>query len=315
MSEEVTEVVATTGTEIASPAPTPPAAEATTEVTVSKSTEPEVPEAPAFQPNFKFKVMDEEKEIDEFVRGAIKDQESEKKIRELYEKAYGLDYVKPKYEERGKKLQEVEGRFAHLDSLVRDTMDLRDKDFWGFCEKLGLNKEQVAKHVLEEVRKLELPEDQKRIYDELETTRREKLQLEKQYQTEQVRSQERAVQARTHELDTVLTRPEISAYAKAYDSARKKSGAFQEMVIRHGNTEWNINQRDVTAEQAVFDVMSMLGEHYRGGVATPTTQSQPNADGKPLPVIPRVSGRSVSPTGKAPRSIADLKKLAANFEG
>lgn len=316
MSEEVNEVVAT-GTEIGQgvPTPTPPSSEAQ-EVKVTEAIDGETPapEILKYQPNFKFKVMDEEKEIDEFVRGAIKDQESEKKIRELYEKAYGLDYVKPKYEERGKKLTEVEGRYNELYGMVSDTMSLKEKDFWGFCEKLGLTKEQVAQKVLEEVKKLELPEDQKRIYDELERTRRANLDLEKKFEFERRASEERAVQARTYELDTVLSRPEISAYAKAYDSSRKKSGAFREFVVRHGKAEWSVNQRDVSSEQAVVDAMAILGESYRGGPAT-ATHTAPNADDKPLPVIPRVTGKSVSPTGKAPRSIDDLKKIAAEMAG
>lgn len=273
----------------------------------------QAPAVPQYQPNFKFKVMDEEKEMDEFLRSAIKDADTEKKARELYEKAYGLDYVKPKYEDLKKKYPELETKYNTFYGQVNDIIGLRDKDFWGFCDAVGLTKEQVAQKVLEEVKKLELPEDQRRMYDEFDKTRREKLQLEKQIQEEQRRSQEHAVQARTHELDTVLQRPEITAYAKAYDTARKKSGAFREAVIRHGIAEWNVNQRDIPSEQAVHEMMSVLGDVYRGTATPPAQPTLPNADDKPLPVIPRMSGKAVSPTGKAPRSIEDLKKMAANF--
>lgn len=311
MPEEVKEVV---GTEVGNGAAVSetPVVETKSEavVEVTKDAEPPKAEAPpVYQPNFKFKVMDEEKEVDEFLRSAIKDAETEKKVRELYEKAYGLDHVKPKYEETKKKYQETEGKYQELYSWVEDTVSMREKDFWGFMERVGLTKEQVAKHVLEEVKRLELPEDQKRIYDELDKTRREKLFLEKQYQEEQSRSEQRAVQARTHELDTTLQRPEIAAYAKAYDAARKQPGAFRERVIRHGIAEWHVSKRDVTPEQAVMETMSFLGDSYKSVASQPP--QVPSAEDKPLPVIPKVSGKSVSPTGKAPRSIEDLKKLAA----
>lgn len=276
---------------------------------------------PSYQPNYKFKItnaqqMEEEKEFDEFLRASIKDEKQEKTLRELYEKAHGIDFVKTDRDSAKKRAQEAESKYNEFHSQVSDIVSLRDKDFWGFCEAVGLTKEQVAQKVLDEVKRLELPEDQKRMYDEFDKTRRRELQLEKQLQEEQRRSQESAIQARTHELDTVLQRPEISAYAKAYDTARKKSGAFREAVIRHGIAEWNVNQRDIASEQAVFDVMSILGEAYRGnGTAMPTTPTLPNAEDKPLPVIPRVSGKAVSPTGKAPRSIEDLKKMAAELAG
>lgn len=51
-------------------------------------------ETPAFSPNFKLKVMEQEREIPELLRPLIKDAESEKAVRELVEKAYGLEYVK-----------------------------------------------------------------------------------------------------------------------------------------------------------------------------------------------------------------------------
>lgn len=312
MSEEV---VQSQGTEIQSPTPQPPpAAEAaTTEVTVSKSMEPELtPEAPAYTPNLKYKVNMEEREFDQWLHPVIKDADTEKKLRKLYEDAYGLEYVKPKYEAAQSRAKEYEQKYNDFHTQVSEIVGLRDKDFWGFMDALGLDKEKVAKHVLEEVKKLELPEDQKRIYDELEKTRRSNFQLEKQFQEEQARSQQASVQARTHELDTILTRPEISAYAKSYDTARKKSGAFKEAVVRYGISEWNVNQKDLGAEQAVFDTMSMLGEYYRGQQNPQVTQQ--SSDDKPLPVIPRVSGKAVSPTGKSPRSLEDLKKIAASFQ-
>jgi hypothetical protein len=320
MSEEVKEVAAPESS--ATPAPAPAASEASLEVTKPIQSKDErdaaaaaASAAPAFTPNYKFKVMDEEKEIDEFVRGVIKDADTEKKVRELYEKAYGLDYVKPKYEELKKKLPETESKYTDLYSKVENLVQLRDKDFWGFVQQVGLTKEQVAKHVLEEVKRLELPEDQKRMYDEFEQTRRREIELERQLQFEQARSQEMAVQERTFQLDTILNKPEIAAYAKAYDTAQKQTGAFKDLVVERGITAWHTQKKDITPEQAVQEVMARLGEHYRGSAAASTAQPQvvQASEEKPLPVIPRVSGKAVSPTGKAPRSIDDLKRMAAEL--
>lgn len=284
------------------------------EVTKSMDAAPvgEAGEVPPFTPNYKLSVMDEEKEIDEMFRPLMKDPDTEKKVREIFERAYGHEYLKPKYEDIKKRLPEVEGEYKSFRSGVENIVGLRDKDFWGFIEAVGLDKQTVAKQVLDEVKRLELPEEQKQIYDELDKTRREKLNLERQFQEEQWRNQERSVLERTYQLDTVLQKPEITAYAKAYDTSRRKPGAFREEVVRQGIAEWHVSQKDLSPEQAVQDVISRLGEHYKGGVAAPQTLT-PGAEDKPLPVIPRVSGKSMSPTGKAPRSIEDLKKMAADL--
>lgn len=289
----------------------PLAAEAAEEVVeVSKSLEPEdTEEAPAWEPNYKLKIMDEEREVDEMLRPLMKDAESEKFVRELCEKAYGLEWQKPKYEELKEKYPELENKYNEFYGQINDIVSLRDKDLDAFFDAVGLSEDQIAKHMLEKVKRMDLPEDQRRVYDEFSETRRKNYDLEKQLQVEQERNQQVAVQARTHELSTVLERPEIAAYAKAYDTARKKTGAFKEAVVRHGTAEWNINKRDLGAEQAVHDTMSFLGDAYKGQQAHPVA-AQVDA---PLPVIPRVSGKSVSPTGKVPRSIEDLKKLSAEM--
>jgi hypothetical protein len=69
---------------------------------------------PVYTPNTKFKVMDKEHEFDAWLAPHIKDAETEKKAKELYEKAYGLDYVKPKYEASQKELEQYKTTYNSL---------------------------------------------------------------------------------------------------------------------------------------------------------------------------------------------------------
>ena len=55
--------------------------------------------------------MDKEHEVPEFLRGVVKDAATEKQVRELVEKAIGLDYVKPKLEQTRQQLNTVGGQF------------------------------------------------------------------------------------------------------------------------------------------------------------------------------------------------------------
>ena len=49
-----------------------------------------------YKPNFEYTVMDEKKEFDEFLRGAITSKEQEEAVRKLYAKACGLDSIQEK---------------------------------------------------------------------------------------------------------------------------------------------------------------------------------------------------------------------------
>lgn len=315
MPEEVMEVSSTeNGTEITNAGQeTPKTVDVSAEVTKSAEKEVAAPEAQAYTPNYKFKVHDEEKEFDEFVRGSIKDVDTEKKTRELYEKAYGLDFVKPKYEDLKKKYPEVEQNYQQLNNTVNEILDLRDKDLGSFFEALKLPEEKVAQWMLDKIKKMELPPEQRQVYDQYEETRRRNLTLEKQFQQLEQRTQAQEVHARTLELDSSLQRPEVSSFVKAFDETRKQPGSFREEVRERGLYEWKVNGKDLSVAEAIAAVMSrytgMVNPTEMGAVA-----AQPGLE-KPLPVIPRMSGKAVSATGKQVRSIADLKKRSEELAG
>src|SRR5688500_2643210 len=90
---EVLNDVETPSTESESSVANDPAAEpAATPAPVAADTAQ--PAAPAYTPDFKVKIKGKEFEIDEMFRGLIKDADSEKKVKEFFEKAYGIDFVK-----------------------------------------------------------------------------------------------------------------------------------------------------------------------------------------------------------------------------
>lgn len=267
----------------------------------------------AYTPNLKFKVMDQEKSIDDFLAPIIKDSDTEKKVRELYEKAYGLDFVKPKYEDLKSKYSTVEQTHNQLVQDVQTVLQYKDKgDLDRFFETVGLSEDKVAEWILEKAKKLNLPPEQRQVYDQFDQTRRQNDDLQRQLQAFEAHNQQFAVQARTQELESVLTRPEVSSMAANYDAARQQAGAFKDLVVNLGLMEFHKTGRDISAEQAALQAMSLLGNAYQrsNGVQTPGTSSE-----RELPVIPRVGGKGVSPAGKQPRSIEDLKKMRAEMTG
>lgn len=275
-------------------------------------TESVTPEAPAYTPNYKFKYAVEgqpsvEKEFDEFVRLGIKDKETEEKARELYAKAYGLDFVKPKYEEYKKNYPELESKYKQLDGTVSEILEYKDKgDLDTFFKALRLPEEQVAKWMLEKIKRMELPPEQQQMYNQFEETKRQNQLLQRQFQELNGMTQNQAVQNRTMELETNLQKPEVNSFVSAFDTARGKQGAFRQEVQECGLYEWKVNGVDISASEAISRVMSRYN-----GMITPQISgenSQQPAVEKQLPVIPRLNGTAVSATGKRPRSIDDLRK-------
>lgn len=269
-------------------------------------------EVAAYQPNYKFKVSKEEKEFDEFIRGSIKDKETEEKTRKLYTDAYGMEAVKPELDSLRKNYPELETNYNQLNTAVNEVLDLGQKDLGMFFERLKIPEERVAQWMLERIRKMELPPEQKAMYDQFEQTKRQNLEYQKQFDNLNQQSQMQAVQARTFELESTLQRPDVSSFASAFDAARKTPGAFRKEIQECGLYEWKVNGKDISASEATQAVMS----RYQGMINPVAPGTIPgNAVETPLPVIPRLQGKSVSSVGKQVRSIQNLREKYKEIAG
>lgn len=272
---------------------------------------------PAFTPNFKFKVMDKEHEIPEFLRGAIKDADTEKQLRELHEKAFGLDVVKPKY-------QSLKGQYdkimADKESQDRSITILgkmiQNNDLDSFFKALKISEDQVLQYALERVRYREMPIEQRMQFDAQANERQRLMQLEMQNQQLQEQYMNESVQARTIQLDMGLANPLVKQAVDAFDAAVGKPGAFRAEVIKRGQYANFTTGADIPVDQAISEVMQIVGPFVKAQApasavapgaapaagATPPTQ-QP-------PVIPNVSGRATSPAKRVAKSVDDLREMA-----
>jgi hypothetical protein len=264
----------------------------------------------AYQPNFKFKVKDKEFEIDEWARGAIKDPVMEKKVKELYEKAYGLDDVKTDRETLKKKVADLEPKLTNIQkSLGLLGQHIQKGDMRSFFEALQIPKEHVLRYALEEFKFEDLPADQKA---EIQAQREKERQLHFLNEQNQLYAQQMQqfayTQAKT-ELDTTLSKPEVAAVAQAFDARVGKPGAFQAEVIKRGQFYEKLNGTSITVQQAVEEVVALIGgspQAPQGAENVVTPQS--SAAGQ-KPVIKNFSGASqTSPTKKVFTSIDDIRK-------
>lgn len=313
MSEEVQAVESqTTGTEITQgdgQSQQTPATTGAVEVSASAGGEGVTPVQQAYNPNYKFSVMDKEHEIDEWARPWIKDADTEKKLKDLYTKAYGLEHTKARAQEIEGELGKYKDSYTNLYKDVEEAVTYKNRgDLDTFFEKVGLSNDKIYDWILAKINRQNLPPEQKQVYEQLEAKQRAEYEREQQLSQMNTQYQTLAEKHREMEVDFELAKPTVQETVQRYDSVNGK-GAFKRFVAEYGLMHHSQTGQDPTAEMAVEAVVKRIG----GLMQQPQAMQNPTASGgqeKPLPVIPNVSGRNVSPQRKSPKSISDLKKLA-----
>jgi hypothetical protein len=277
--------------------------------------------AAAFKPNLKFKVANKEHAIDEFLHPAIKDEATNKKLIELYEKAYGLDIVKPQRDEARETAKKWEGEYQGLAQEVQGVMSLRDTDPWQFFKILGVEENKIFQLVKERLQYEQLPQDQRQVIERqrhAEQTARQ-AEFEKQSAIEFARDQ--MAQARAVELNFTLERPEVKPFAERFNAVKGAPDAFENAVYEIAMAAESRGE-DLTPAQAVQRVMAAYGPFL--GSASPgmeqtqvaqPTQAQPVKATQRPPVIPTVNGRNSSPTERAINTLEDLEKYTQEKYG
>lgn len=292
----------------------------------------EPPAPPPYVPNTKYKVGGVEKEFDESIKALIKDPETEKKVRQLYADAAGLGPLKAQLDQTVTKYQDVQKKYADVDRDLRLlSHHIANEDFDSFFADIQVPEEKIWQWV---ERKLELMKQPPHIQAQIERSRnanRQAFLLQEENQGFVTQAQQTAVQARTYELDTEILKPEVSQIAQEFDARVGRVGAFRDECMHRGALAWHFGKKDISAAEAVQQVMSLVGKviapPQAGAPALPNPAQpaaaapaapQPGAAGQapvlPPPVMPNLSGSSTSPVRQAPRSVADLRQMAKTYQ-
>jgi hypothetical protein len=270
-----------------------------------------VKEAPSYNPNYKFKVLDKEYEIDEFLRPAIKDADTEKKIREIYEKAYGLDSVKADRQTLKSELYETRERMAETEKALETIGSfVREKDYDSFFEALEIPKTEIMQYALQLVQREQMPPEQKAQWEASRQAQQQARYYQAQNEQLIASQQQFAVQQRTFELNQVVGSPDVKGVADAYNQGMGSPTAFQDYVIQIGQA-YAARGQDIPAQQAVAEAIKHLRaiNPSLGQVAAQSQVVQPSAK----PVIPNIQGRGTSAVKSTVKSLDDLRKKAKDL--
>lgn len=273
-----------------------------------------------------------ELDIDKRFHGLMKDPDGEKLIRELHEKAYGLDSVKERFVETKnfasqvvKENDEIKEGLTGLRNMYQSAVqsgNLHKLD--GFFAKMNIPQDVVMRYAIEKAALTEMDPAQRNaiLAQNHAEQRAEEEGAERQRLSETMASH--VSQLKLAQMETLMVRPEVDAFAKAYDAQMGREGAFREEVVRTGQLAWFQEKKDLSADQAIRHVITQYGSLVKNP-ATPG-QQQPGqggvqqaagtqgANGKALvqkttKTIPNIQGRSSSPLKSKPRSVEDLKKI------
>jgi hypothetical protein len=275
---------------------------------VEEGVEEDTEEAPEEEwvPDYKVKVLDNEYEFDDFLKPIVT-KENYHKVKELYEKAHGLDHVKSKYVSLKNEYEPIVGRAQQYEqafSFIQDATNKKDYDT--LFKELNIPKEDILNVALKYAQYQNLPPEQKIEYDKQVEAQQRLSQLEYQNSVLQQNFYTQQVQARASELNGFLNKADIQEVVKGYDAATQ-AGSFQNLVVMMGQQAAR-DGKDITVEEAVSRAMQLvpktLSQRVSGGEVN---QAMPSRD---KPSIPKVRSIGNSPVSRKITSIDQLRKLA-----
>lgn len=272
-----------------------------------------------YTPSWKFKVKDKEHEIPEFVRPAVTSAEHEKQLKEVFEKAFGLDEVKSarervreEYKSYRTQTEPVVKTLTQAAQLYNGAMQAYESgNVKGAVFKLeesfkhlGIPDKVLQQYVFQKLQMEELPPDLKADYNRQRELELQYAQMQQQMQEQQSYFQQMAVQTRTQELQQATSRPDVAPIIQAFDQ-RNGPGSFHQEVIQRGQLYWQTQQVDVPAEQLVQEIINKYGLSAQQAAMSAAPQA---VESRSVPVIPSVKGGGVSAVKRKPTSIADIEK-------
>lgn len=313
----------------------PGQSEEETEGEQAEGDESEEGEEEGYKPDLSFKctVYNKEKKtseqkefsIDPKFAAIMTDPESAKMVRELHEKATGIDTVKERLSDTRQENavlfqenSEIKNEIASLRNTYAQAVSSGDYHrLDSFFAKLKIPQNVILEYAHAKVKLLEAtPEERNAVEGRLRVER------EREYLAEQQGALNQTINAQSQEMkqqafNYVMSQPDINELEQMFDERTGKQGAFRQAVVQAGIVAWHTEKKDISPKEAVDRVI----ENYhlkaenpmlppKQGVAPASQPGQKTVVKKQASVIPNIGASgSASPMKAKPKSVEDLKKL------
>lgn len=266
---------------------------------------------PAYTPNYKLKVYHEEKDLDDpFLKALIKDEDSEKKVKEIAQKYLGFDTLKGISEKTKVEFENYRQQLEPIADVYNNFQSLYKKgDLEGIFDLLKISEQDIYKYAIQKAEQSQLPVEQQQAIAYQRQVARDREMLQNQNQSLQQMQYQQQSNFKRQELSWTMQRPDVKQVADSFDQRVGQPEAFKQMVVEKGLAHYAATGQDLAVEDAVQAVIKMLGA---------SVSPQTNAMGQPNPglirpneappIIPSVAGKGSSPVKKQIRTIEDLKR-------
>lgn len=269
------------------------------------------PDNADYEPNLTYKVLDQEKEFPEEVKGLVKDKASEDAIRSLLCKADGIEEIKVKRQQALAERDEFKTKAETLTHTVNRSLQLRDKHPHLFSAELGLTDEWIMARANEISEAHENPQ-KLQAFNESRKTAYDNYVQSVSLESERESINQEFIKRHNESMESALNQPAIKDFSAKFD-AINGSGAFREEVRKHGNwhyTETKQNLPPLEAASFVYERLSKLVPTTTdASVEKEAGAEQPPAPRKRTKTLPNTGrGRNVSPTSSKPKNLKEMRK-------
>ena len=286
-----------------------------------------------YNPNFKYKVADQEKEIPEKFRALVTDEASEKELREIFEKSDGLPIVKGRLGELQTKHKDLSTKFETLNTALSELGEMARKgDFSTFFETIQIPRERIYEWALREAEISQLPPEERQRVEEARAAQKTAEIAERNRMSAEQMAMEAAVETRRLQMQLTLSQPEVADFAKRFNDVFGNPKAFELEIVKAGRQMWDTEKKDMGPSELAQMIMNHYGKFLPASASSgnppaaagasvqpPATGGNPNAPqvkpNQPAPTIPNLQGGTTSPTKAVPKTLADLRKLANEATG
>ena len=272
---------------------------------------------PQYEPNWSYKVYDEEKEFPDWAKEVVKSKEHEEALRTYLSKADAFDPLKEKYEDRGGKLTESTTKYDNMiNKLTEYDHYIKKGALAPVFKDWQISDQQVIDYVANLLKAQDDP-GQKAAWEAQQTNVVNDWQ-NNQYQS-QLLQQNQELARQNHEANyaRVLGQPAVAEFATKLESVLGQ-GQMRSLADQYGQAYYQQNGRDTTPEDAVRHVMETYKGILNNAPGNELASAQAELEqGKPEGTIPRVgkAGGATSPVKKRVKSLDDLRKLVESEYG
>ena len=307
--------------EVAEEAAVEEAPETTEEPVAAAAAETDKPAAEAYVPDYKYKANGQEAEVPEFLRGIIKDKESQDKVVKMLEKYDAFDTVSSRRDQfRTERDQERAEKHIYVEAIGNMRNHVQRGDIDGFLKLCELPEEMVLKWATEKAKYYMGDDQYRQQVDQQNQSKQQSWSQESKANEYQSKYQEMEARQLQTEFNYEMLKPEVSSFVAAFDKFAGKQGAFIEEVRNRGELAYLREQKTIAPSEVIQSIMKQYSTIAQAPqqvqAASPNGQAskvivKPAAK---VATIPTVKGSSASPTKEGFTSLDQLREYRkSNF--